>query len=174
MPIETELSELIDRNLPADSAPLVSALAERLFAHDSADNRERVPAKRRLALVQSAFEFFSVRTEPVIARIETVTGDANETLTVVETVTTDSPFIVDSLLEYFHHLGASVRTFLHPIIKVTRDQEGRIVSFEQSSSTERGESFVHAELEFTPTADQAREIERDVDLDSDRGSRGHR
>ncbi|MGC2494774.1 NAD-glutamate dehydrogenase domain-containing protein, partial [Candidatus Binatus sp.] len=162
MAIETELRELIDRNLPADSAPLVSAFAERLFARDSADNRERVPAKRRLALVQSAFEFFSVRTEPVIARVETVTGDDNDTLTIVETVTTDCPFIVDSLLEYFHHLGASVRTILHPIIKVTRDKEGRIATFERSVSTERGESFVHAELELIPTPEQAREIERDV------------
>ena len=162
MAIETELRELIDRNLPADSAPLVSAFAERLFARDSADNRDRVPAKRRLALVQSAFEFFSVRTEPVIARVETVTGDDNDTLTIVETVTTDCPFIVDSLLEYFHHLGASVRTILHPVIKVTRDKEGRIATFERSVSTERGESFVHAELELIPTPEQAREIERDV------------
>lgn len=140
----------------------MSAFAARLFARDSADNRERVPAKRRLALVQSAYEFFSDRTEPVIARIESVPGNDNETLTVVETVTTDCPFIVDSLLEYFHHLGATVRTILHPIFKVTRDRDGRIASFEQSSSTERGESFVHAELEFTATPEQARQIERDV------------
>ncbi|HEY6300261.1 MAG TPA: NAD-glutamate dehydrogenase domain-containing protein, partial [Candidatus Binatus sp.] len=160
--IETELRELIDRNLPADSAPAVAAFAARLFARESADNRERVPAKRRLALVQSAFDFFSVRTEPVIARVESVPGDDNDTLTVVETVTTDCPFIVDSLLEYFHHLGANVRTVLHPIFKVTRDREGRIASFEQSSSTERGESFLHAELELMPTLEQAQQIERDV------------
>jgi glutamate dehydrogenase len=162
LPIETELRDLIDRNLPADSAPLVSAFAERLFARDSADNRERVPAKRRLALVQLAFEFFSVRAVPVIGRVESVTGDDNDMLTVVETVTPDRPFIVDSLLEYFHHLGATVRTILHPVIRITRDREGRIVSFEQSSSTERGESFVHAELELAPTDEQARQIERDV------------
>ncbi|HXN12745.1 MAG TPA: hypothetical protein VN865_06570, partial [Candidatus Acidoferrales bacterium] len=162
MAIETELRDLIDRNLPADSAPQVAAFAARLFARESADNRERVPAKRQLALVQSAFEFFSDRTEPVIARVESVAGDDNDMLTIVETVTTDSPFIVDSLLEYFHHLGATVRTMLHPVIRVARDREGHIVSFEQSSSTERGESFVHAELEFTPTSEQAREIERDV------------
>src|SRR5580700_553277 len=134
LPIETELRDLIDRNLPADSAPLVSAFAERLFARDSADNRERVPAKRRLALVQLAFEFFSVRAVPVIGRVESVTGDDNDMLTVVETVTPDRPFIVDSLLEYFHHLGATVRTILHPVIRITRDRDGRIVSFEQSSA----------------------------------------
>ena len=164
MAIETELRELIDRNLPADSAPRVSAFAARLFARESTENLERVPAKRRLALVQSAFDFFSVRTEPVIARVESVPGDDDDhdTLTIVETVTTDCPFIVDSLLEYFHHLGAAVRTILHPIFKVSRDKEGRIVSFEQSSSAERGESFVHAELELTPTPEQAQQIERDV------------
>ncbi len=160
--IETELRDLIDRNLPADSARRVAAFAERLFARESADNRERVPAKRRLALVQSAFEFFSVRTEPVIARVESVTGDDNDTLTVVETVTTDRPFIVDSLLEYFHHLGAAVRTMLHPVFKVTRDKQGQIVSFEQSLATERGESFVHAEVELIPTPEQAHQIELDV------------
>ncbi len=160
--IETELRDLIDRNLPADSARLVAAFAERLFARESADHREHVPAKRRLALVQSAFEFFSVRIEPVIARVESVTGDDNETLTIVETVTTDCPFIIDSLLEYFHHLDAAVRTMLHPVFKVTRDREGRIASFERSLSTERGESFVHAELELTPTPEQARQIEYDV------------
>jgi glutamate dehydrogenase len=160
--IETELRDLIDRNLPADSAPLVAGFAARLFAHESADNQDRVPARRRLALVQSAFEFFSVRTEPVIARVELVPGGDNDTLAVVETVTTDCPFIVDSLLEYFHHLGATVRTILHPVFKVTRDREGQIASFENSSSTERDESFVHAELELAPTPEQARQIERDV------------
>ncbi|HEV2170501.1 MAG TPA: NAD-glutamate dehydrogenase domain-containing protein, partial [Candidatus Binatus sp.] len=162
MPIESELRELIDRNLPADSAARVSAFAERLFARASADHRERVPAKRRLALVQSAFEFFSVRTEPTIARVVSIPGDDNDTLTVVETVTTDCPFIVDSLLEYFHHVGATVRTILHPIFKVARDKDGQIASFEQSSSAERSESFLHAELEFAVTEDQAHQIESDV------------
>jgi len=160
--IETELRELIDKNLPADSAPRVSAFAGRLFARDSADNRERVPARRRLALVQSAFEFFSVRSEPVIARVESVHDDDHETLAIVETVTTDCPFIVDSLLEYFHHLGATVRAMLHPVLKVARDAEGRIASFEQSLSSERGESFVHTELELTARPEQARQIEHDV------------
>jgi glutamate dehydrogenase len=160
--IETELRELIDRNLPADSAPIVAAFAERLFARESADTRGLVPAKRRLTLVQSAFEFFSVRADPVIARVESVPGDDNDTIAIVETVTIDCPFIVDSMLEYFRHLGATVRTMLHPVFKVTRDKQGRIASFEQSLSTERGESFVHAELELAPSREQARQIERDV------------
>jgi glutamate dehydrogenase len=162
LPIETELRELIDRNLPPGSAPVVSAFAERLFTRESADNRERVPRDRRLALVQSAFEFFSTRTAPVTARVESVPGD--DALTIVETVTIDGPFIIDSLLEYFHRLGATVRTMLHPVFKVTRDEQGRIASFEQSLSSERRESFVHAELQLTPSPEEARRIERDLVL----------
>ncbi len=160
MAIETELRELIDKNLPPDSAGRVAAFAERLFARESADSRGRIPPDRRLALVQSAWEFFSIRTEPVIARVVPAAGD--DALTIVETVTTDSPFIIDSLLEYFHHLGATVRTMLHPIIRVSRDRDGHIVSFEQSLASEHGESFVHAELELTPSPEQANQIERDV------------
>ncbi len=128
----------------------MSAFAERLFARDSADNRERVPAKRRLALVQSAFEFFSVRTEPVIARVESVTGDDNDTLTVVETVTPDCPFIVDSLLEYFHHLGATVRTILHPIFKSLATRTGG--SFRSNSRRQPSA----ASRSFTPNSSSRR------------------
>jgi glutamate dehydrogenase len=156
--IESELRELIDKNLPPDSARRVAAFAERLFARE--DSHQRIPTDRRMAMVQSAFEFFSIRTEPIKARVEPAAGD--DALTIVETVTIDSPFIVDSLLEYFHHLGATVRTMLHPIIKVSRDKDGRIVSFAESLSTERAESFVHAELELPASPEQARQIERDV------------
>src|SRR6266478_3658290 len=158
--IETELRELIDKNLPPDSARRVAAFGERLFVRDSADSRGKVPPDRRLAMLQYAFEFFSIRTEPVIARVVPAAGD--DALTIVETVTTDSSFIIDSLLEYFHHLGATVRTMLHPIIRVSRDRDGHIVSFEQSLASEHGESFVHAELELTPSPEQANQIERDV------------
>ena len=156
--IETELRELIDRSFPSADAHRLTIFAERLFARE--ELRERVPASRRLSLVQSALDFFSVRDAVVIARVEPVPGE--DTLTVVETVTTDCPFIVDSLLEYFHHLGATVRTMLHPVIKVARDGSGHLISMEQSSAAERGESFVHAELELPWSAAEARKIQDDV------------
>ncbi len=158
MAIENELRDLIDRSFPSADAHRLNVFAERLFARE--ELRERVPTSRRLGLVQSALDFFSVRDAPVIARVEPVAGE--DTLTVVETVTTDGPFIVDSLLEYFHHLGATVRTMLHPVIKVARDGSGHLISIEQSSAAERGESFVHAELELPWSAAEARKIRDDV------------
>ncbi|MDO8432302.1 MAG: NAD-glutamate dehydrogenase [Candidatus Binatus sp.] len=158
MAIETELRDLIASNYPPEDARRVAIFAERLFERE--DSREPVPADRRLGMVQSAAEFFAVRDAPIVARVEPVAGD--ESLTAVETVTADCPFIVDSLLEYFHHLGATVRTMLHPVIRVARDGGGRIISMEQSSAAERGESFVHAELELPWSADLARKIRDEV------------
>ncbi len=160
MAIETELRELITRNIPPELAPRAAIFAARMFAGDSGDSHQRIPSERWLALVQSGLEFFSARAEPVIARVSP--GIADDTITIVETVTTDRPFIVDSLLEYFHHLGATVRTMLHPVLRVARDADGHVTSFEQSVAAERGESFVHAELELPFTPEHARQIERDV------------
>jgi glutamate dehydrogenase len=158
--IETELRQSIDRDYPPEMAGQAAIFAERLFARESVDAPARIPDQRRIALVKSAFEFFSVRAAPVIARVEPAPSE--DPLTIIETVTTDHPFIVDSLIEYFHHLGASVRTLLHPIFRVTRDKEGRIASLEQSLSSERGESVVHTEIETALSPEQARQVERDV------------
>jgi glutamate dehydrogenase len=145
--IETELRELITRNIPPELAPRAAIFAARTFAGDSGDSHQRIPSERWLALVQSGLEFFSARAEPVIARVSP--GIADDTITIVETVTTDRPFIVDSLLEYFHHLGATVRTMLHPVLRVARDADGHVTSFEQSVAAERGESSTRARSSVT-------------------------
>jgi glutamate dehydrogenase len=155
-----DLSALIDRSLPHDDAQRLKIFTARLFARQSRERTESMPAERRLALVRSAFEFFALRTEPIAVR---VTPDSEgEGITIVETVTPDCPFIVDSLLEYFHHLGAPVRTMMHPILKVARDDTGRIASLEQASAAERGESMVHAELELDASVELADRIAREV------------
>ncbi|HYL58043.1 MAG TPA: hypothetical protein VEU51_04175, partial [Candidatus Acidoferrales bacterium] len=160
MGTDNELSQAIEKSLPAEEARRLSIFAERLYARATVESREDTPPEHRLATAKAAFEFFSTRAHPVTARVESAPGD--ETLTIVETATHDRPFIVDSLLEYFHQLGATVRTMLHPVFKVARDRAGRIASFEQATAAERGESFVHAELELAAGAEKAREIEREV------------
>ena len=60
----------------------------------------------------------------------------------------DRPFIVDSILEFFHKHEISVRLLLHPVFHVTRANDGSIVSFEQATAGERPESFTHAEIEL--------------------------
>jgi glutamate dehydrogenase len=155
-----DLCALIDRSLPHDEAEPLKLFAQRLFARESRERLESVTPERRLALARSAFEFFALRTDPIAVR---VTPDSDgEGITIVETVTPDCPFIVDSLLEYFHHLGAPMRSMMHPVLKVARDASGRAVSIERASGAERGESMVHAELELEASVELADRIAREV------------
>ena len=106
---------------------------------------ERLGADRLLAIAGSAFDFFSLRIEPIAVRVSA--GFDGKAMTIVQIAMGDRAFIVDSVLEYFHQLGAPVRMLLHPILTVTRDAGGRLVSFEQNLAAEQRESLIYAELE---------------------------
>ena len=125
--------------------------AERLFARLPADVAERMPAREQLALAQSAFDFFAIRTEPVQIRVSDRAADAGDgkPLLAIESIMPDGPFIIATVHEFFHQLELPVRLLLHPILHVTRDADGKLTSLESASAGERAESFVHVEIDAT-------------------------
>jgi glutamate dehydrogenase len=141
---EINLRELIKKNARPDQSRWLELFAQRLFARLPSEAAERLSAERMLAIAQSAFEFFFVCAEPIAVRVLS-SPDADGTI-VVQSVMRDCPFIVDSTREYLHELGAELRLLLHPIFNVDRDAQGKIISFEQASSAETRESFIHAEV----------------------------
>jgi glutamate dehydrogenase len=157
---EADLNKLIARTYPEPDSTRLTRFAALLLARETPERLEQVAADRWLATVRTAWEFFEVRTEPMKVRVDAAAD--GEGITVVHTATPDCPFIVDSLLEYFHGIGAGVRALMHPICRVARDREGRIVSFEQRAMGERGESLVRAELELGAGAADAGRIAREV------------
>ncbi|MGH7248389.1 MAG: hypothetical protein ACREH9_09820, partial [Pseudomonadota bacterium] len=154
------LSEIIERNFAGDEAARLKLFADRLFAHEPHDRVDHSPPDHYLASLKSAYAFFLRRSEPIAVSVAGAPDAAG--VTIVETAMRDCPFIVDSLLAYFHQLGASVLAMLHPIYKLTRDAEGVIVSFEQASSGEHSESLTYAELELGPSATDTERIAREV------------
>jgi glutamate dehydrogenase len=75
---------------------------------------------------------------------------------VVEVVTDDMPFLVQSLLAAVARLGADVQRVIHPIVVVRRDADGRLVEVLAGADPAAPpdgavvESWVH--LDLTPTA----------------------
>ena len=158
--IEADLHDLIEQdNSPADARRLAT-FAERLFARESPETREAASAVERLARARSAYDFFVVRTDEISVRV--IPGIGGEGTTVVETMMIDCPFIVDSLLEYFHSRHVEVRLMLHPVFHLSRDREGRIATFEQALASEHLESITHTEIELAYSPEAAEEIRRDV------------
>ncbi len=154
------LSEIIERNFPGDEAKRLKLFAERLFAREPHDRLDHSAPDHYLAALKSAYAFFLTRNEPIAVSVKPAPEPGG--VTVVETAMADRPFIVDSLLAYFHQLGAPVLAMLHPVYKLTRDANGTIVSFEHASSAERGESLTYTELELAASPADSERIAREV------------
>ncbi len=146
------LQELIEKSGSPDQARRLAAFAGHLFAHLPEDVAERMSARERFDLAHNAFDFFSVRADPIQIRIaDRVTGIGDgQPVTAIESAMPDCPFIVSTVREYFHQLELPIRLLLHPILRVTRDGAGNLTSIESASAAESAESFVHLEIDLPP------------------------
>ena len=69
--------------------------------------------------------------------------------TVVEIVHPDMPFLVDSVSMELTSLGSGVHLIIHPVVRVRRDEEGRLVEVlrhDVEAADCALESFIHAEI----------------------------
>ena len=75
--------------------------------------------------------------------------------TVIQVVTDDAPFIVDSITMALDRLGEDIKLFVHPILRVARDENGKLTGLQHGSDTPLespdtpgavAESWVHVEV----------------------------
>src|SRR5437868_4302287 len=72
---------------------------------------------------------------------------------VVETVTDDMPFLVDSVAMALTRLGSAIHLSVHPTVRVRRDADGRLQELLPSTAEVPAESLLHVEIDRQ--ADQA-------------------
>jgi glutamate dehydrogenase len=80
----------------------------------------------------------------------------SSTHTIVEVVTDDMPFLVDSLGIVIGQSGLGVHLTVHPVIQVRRDRSGRLVELDSSGNAREG---------FITESWQRVEVDRQVDPD---------
>ncbi len=66
--------------------------------------------------------------------------------TVIQIVTDDSPFIVDSITMALDRLGEEIKLFVHPILGVHRDERGLLTGFAPAEGGAPRESWVHVAI----------------------------
>ncbi len=86
--------------------------------------------------------------------------------TVIEVASDDMPFIVDSVNMALARLGHTIHLVIHPVIRVRRDDEGRLI--EVLDPGDRGEdaiaeSVLHAEVVREPDPERLSELESMVE-----------
>jgi glutamate dehydrogenase len=69
--------------------------------------------------------------------------------TVVEVVTDDMPFLVDSLAMVLNGSGLSIHTMVHPVLGVRRDRRGRLLEAAGGDDAGNAESWQHIEVDRT-------------------------
>jgi glutamate dehydrogenase len=74
--------------------------------------------------------------------------------TVIRTHVSERPFILDSIREYLRSEGVPVDRLLHPVLRVVRDRDNRILELGPASAAPPHESLIHCEV--SPIHDPAR------------------
>ncbi len=136
------------KRFPPAEAERMLAFAHGLFARGGERYAAELPEEDGLALVASAFRFFSVATSPVRCRLRTPSfaiDGWDSPYTIFESHLGDRPFIVDTIRECLHERGITVRHLLHPIYFVDRDDSGALVRMRSLEG--RKESFVHCAID---------------------------
>jgi glutamate dehydrogenase len=84
--------------------------------------------------------------------------------TIIEIVTEDMPFLVDSISSEMNRRGLTVHLVVHPILKVKRDSQGRLTRILDAGEPEDGarmESWMHVEVD-EETPEGQRDIEKGI------------
>ncbi len=80
-------------------------------------------------------------------RLKSITRDDGRRFMRLAVINDDMPFIVDSVAGAVAAHGLSVHRLLHPIVRILRDEDGRMTDFASPAEDVRDESLVYMEIE---------------------------
>src|SRR5215211_3136898 len=157
--------ERVREQLPEDQAPQVEEFVCQYYAWITPEDlAERSPIDLYGAAV--AHWSFARQRTPGSAKIRVYNPQFEEygwqsTHTVLEIVTDDMPFLVDSTRMGVNRQGHAIHLILHPIMKVRRDDEGRLVEVLAPDADEEdaiSESVIHVEVDRQTEPDVLQEL----------------
>ncbi len=114
---------------------------------------------------------FARRRDPGRARVRAFNPSLEEhgwqsTHTVLEVVTDDMPFLVDSVTMEVNRHGLTLHLFVHPIVRAVRDASGvleDVVPYDAPVNLGRRESFMHVEVDRIADPDAMMRLAADVE-----------
>jgi glutamate dehydrogenase len=153
--------ELLDKvvarvreQMTEDQAPQVEEFARQYYGWvDAADLEDRSPIDAYGAAL--SHWSFAARREPGEWKIRIYNPHFEEhgwqsTHTVIEMVNDDMPFLVDSTRMEINRQGYAIHMILHPVMRVRRDADGRLIEVLPSDADEGdaiSESVIHVEVD---------------------------
>ena len=162
--------ERIREQLPQDRAPQIEEFVRRYYDWIPVEDLvQRSPVDLYGAAV--AHWNFAQQREPGSIKVRVYNPQFEEhrwqsTHTVIEIVADDMPFLVDSTRMEINRQGYSIHFMIHPLIRVRRDDEGRMVEILPPDSTDEdatSESLIHAEVDRQTEPEVLEELRRCIE-----------
>ena len=168
--LDTVLTRVRDR-FPESEAPAVERFVRQYYrwvpAEDLAD---RSPLDLYGAAVAHWKEM--LQRQPGEIKVHVFNPDIEQhgwqsTHTVVEIVTDDMPFLVDSVTMELARQGHPIHLVIHPVIEVRRDEQGHLVDVLETGHDDGHqavpESVLHAEVAREPDRAEREQLRADVE-----------
>jgi glutamate dehydrogenase len=127
--------------------------AELLFARTAPEDLIGYEAAELAALARDAWAFLVVRRRGVPKiRFESPPGDGRlKSISVIEIVNDDMPFLLDSVMGELTEQGLDIRLVAHPVLAAMRDRQTGMLVGRPAEAHGRGgelrESFIHVHVE---------------------------
>ncbi len=148
------------------SSALLAEFASAFFLHGAAEDVSAYRAERLAEIAKIAFAPFSKHKPgtPTVRVIDfPASDDEDRPETIVEVLTTNRPFILDSVLGEVQATGRRIRMVLHPIFHVERKGSGVLQSFTPAKRGKKTEgireSFVHIHVDGKMDAGARKDLE---------------
>jgi len=129
---------------------------------DEDDLREQTPAALAAAALQHLRFGATRRAGRPLVRVfnpSEAQDGWTTTHTVVEVVTDDMPFLVDSLAMVLNDCGLALHMMVHPVLHVVRDRAGRLQRCTDGSAAgSRPESWQHIEVDRSADASKLEQV----------------
>ncbi|MBD0320118.1 MAG: NAD-glutamate dehydrogenase, partial [Gemmatimonadetes bacterium] len=153
------------RTLPRGDNAVLCDFARLFFAKIPRALAEERSPEELAAMTVGAWEFL-LRSRPDQVNVEL--ADPREegwpaAVTAIRAEVGDRPFIVDTIREYLNAENIPILNYIYPVLRVDRDEAGRIVSVAGSGGDQRSlEALVHCEVPHVGKAERRAEIRDQV------------
>lgn len=156
----THVQELLHEALSSIEASLRPGMERLLAQVDDDDLREREP--RDIVGALASLRSLAAARPAGETRVSAFTPTMRDhgwtsKRTIVQLVTGDSPFLVDSVVAAVARQGLAVHMLIHPIVSVRRDDESRLL--EMHAAGGELESWMHLEVDRVATEESRVELE---------------
>ncbi len=164
--VET-LLELLKRELPKARAEENRTFITEFFRRVTEEDLLARPANNWLGLVRGWMDFLHTR-QPGCAKVRVYNPTLAEhgwecPYTVIQVVTDDMPFLVDSVSMAIAGAGLLAHTVIHPVLMAERDAQGKLLSLGSETGNQgKPDSLMHFEVDRSAEAEELQQLQQSI------------